>query len=204
MRRPAAPVEQPTGIRVFRTLPARIFGWSLVVATVALAVLLVQGEQQRELDIMTPVAVTGFVVAVVWVGLLRPCVVLRSDGVVLRNLLIDTIVPFSRLQEVGREWSLELVDTSGRKHSSWAVPVRRDFRVRGNLDRYAEATTRGKAREAVHAEVVAGHVEHRWQRWQLEGGVPEPDQPAIRVWAPGAIIPLAGAVLLVFLAFALS
>lgn len=203
-RRPAEMLQEPAGARVFRTLPARVFGWSLVVATVVLAVLLVRGEQERELDILTPIAVTGFVVAVVWVGLLRPCVVLRDDGVVLRNLLTDTTVPFSRLQDVGREWALELVDGTGRKHSAWAVPVRRDFRPRGNVDRYAEATTRGKAREAVHADVVAGHVEHRWQRWKLEGGVFEPDRPAVKEWAWGALAPLLGAAVLVVAAFVLA
>jgi hypothetical protein len=204
MSRPAAMTQEPTGTRVFRTLPARIFGWALVVTTVVLAVVLVRAEQERQLDILTPLAVTGFVVAVVWVGLLRPCVVLRADGVVLRNMLTDTTVPFSRLQDVGREWALELVDGTGRKYSSWAVPVRRDFRARGNLDRYAEATSRGKAREAVHADVVAGHVEHRWQRWKLEGGVAEPDRPATRAWAWGALGPLLGAALLVVLAFVLA
>jgi hypothetical protein len=203
-RHPVTRTEEPAGTRVFRTLPARVFGWSLVVVTVALAVMLVRSEQERELDILTPVAVTGFVVAVVWVGLLRPCVVLRPDGVVLRNLLTDTTVPFSRLQEVGRDWSLELVDGTGRKHSAWAVPVRRDFRPRGNIDRYAEATTRGKAREGVHADVVAGHVEHRWQRWKLEGGQVEPGQPATKVWATGALVPLLGAAVLVVAAFVIS
>src|SRR5690606_8575702 len=203
-RHPVTRTEEPAGTRAFRTLPARIFGWSLVVITVVLAVLLVRSEQQRELDILAPIAVTGFVVAVVWVGLLRPCVVLRPDGVILRNLLTDTIVPFSRLQDVGREWALELVDGTGRKHSAWAVPVRRDFRPRGNIDRYAGGASRGRAREGVPADGVAGHVEHRWQRWKLEGGQFEPDQPATRQWAMGALVPLLGAAVLVVAAFLLS
>ena len=55
-----------------------------------------------------------------------------------------------------------------------------------------------------HADVVAGHVEHRWQRWKLEGGQFEPDQPATRQWAMGALVPLLGAAVLVVAAFLLS
>jgi len=197
----ADPAQQPT--RTFRTLPARITGWTLVAAAVVMAVLLVRSERASAQDYFVPLAIVAFVMALVWVVLLRPCVRLDASGVVLRNLVTDVEVPFARLQEVKQAWALELVDTTGRKHSSWAVPTRREFRPPTRADAFADATQAAKSREGVHAEALAGHVEHAQQRWAMEGGATEPEAAAHRRWAPGALIPLGAAAALLVVAILL-
>lgn len=188
--RPAGRAGDPQA-RTYRTLPARITGWGLLVVAVVVAGLLVRSARAADGDYLVPVATLGLALALVWVVLLRPCVELSGDGVVLRNLVTDVEVPFARLREVDDNWALELIDATGRKHSSWAVPTRRDFRPRTLGEDFAESTTRARSREGVHAKAVAGEVEHRWQRWRLEGGVAETDAPAHRRVALAAVVPLA-------------
>ncbi|USQ78755.1 hypothetical protein [Ornithinimicrobium faecis] len=185
----AAPESQ-----TYRTLPARIVGWVILVAVAGLAVVMGSVEVRLGNNPLSPAAFLGVVAAIVWVVLLRPSVRLESDRVAMSNLVTDVVVPFERLAAVKRQWALELIDNAGTKHSSWAIPVRRELRPRKDIDSYAEATTKGKAREGNNAEVVAGHVEKQWQRWKLDGGVAEPGQGVHRTWALGALVPLAAAI----------
>lgn len=174
----------------YRTLPARIIGGAIVIAALVLAVVMGTIEANLGNNPLTPIGFLGVVAAVAWVLLLRPSVVLNHDQVTVRNLVTDVVVPFSRLAAVERKWALELVDNAGTKHSSWAVPIRRELRPRRDIDSYAESTTRGKAAEGTNAEAVAGHVERELQRWKLAGGIDEPGQGAHRSWAWSAILPL--------------
>lgn len=199
--RPRPTADQDGTARTFRTLPARVIGWGLVVVCVVLGVLITRGEQERDLSLLTPLAVMVLIIAVVWVVLLRPCVRLSRSGVYLHNLVTDVEVPYEHVDHVGNRWALEVIDTAGRTHSAWAVPARRDYGLRRPVDSYAEATTKGKSRESVHAEHVRGHVEHAVQRWQMEGGTTEPDGRARIRWAWSAIGPLGGSLL--FLGIAL-
>lgn len=186
--------------RTFRTLPARVTGWLLVAACVVLAVLLARAEQERQVEALTPVAVMALVIAVVWMVLLRPSVRITASGVRLQNLVTDVDVPFEHLAEAGDRWSLELVDTAGNRHSSWAVPARREYGLRRPVDAYAEATTKGRSRESVHASHVLGHLEHARQRWELEGGTTVPGVSARRQVSWAAVGPVLGALLLVVVA----
>lgn len=188
--RPDSASDQEGAELTFRTLPARVIGLGLVVVCVVMGVLLTRGEQERDLSILTPIAVMGFVIAVVWVVLLRPCVRLSRTGIQLSNLVTDVDIPYEHVERVGNRWALEVVDTAGRTHSSWAVPARRDYGLRRPIDSYAEATQKGKARESVHAEHVRGRLEHAIQRWQMEGGITEDGQRAQVRWAWAALGPL--------------
>lgn len=199
--RPRSDSHQDGVDRTFRTLPARVIGLGLVVVCVVMGVLLTRGEQERDLSVLTPIAVMALVIAIVWVVLLRPCVRLSRTGIHLSNLVTDVDVPYEHVARIGNRWALEVVDTAGRTHSSWAVPARRDYGLRRPIDSYAEATQKGRARESVHAEHVRGHVEHAVQRWQMEGGRTEEGQPARVRWAWSALGPLAAT--LVFLVVAL-
>lgn len=175
----------------YRTLPARIVGWVILVVVAALAVVMGSVEMRLGNNPLSPAAFLGVVAAIVWVVLLRPCVRLEPDRVEMSNLVTDVIVPFERLGAVQHQWALELIDNAGTKHSAWAIPVRRELRPRKDIDSYAEATTKGKAHEGNNAEAVAGHVERQWQRWKLDGGVAEAGQGVRRTWALGALGPLA-------------
>lgn len=190
--------------KTYRTLPARITGWAIVVAALALSAVMGVIEGGLGNNPLSPIAFMGVVAAIAWMVLLRPCVVLEPGRLELRNLLTNVAVPFSRLAAVERRWALEIVDSTGTKHSSWAIPIRRELRPRKDVDSYAEATTRGKTAEGNNAEVIAGHVEREIQRWKLGGGIPEDGQGAQRTWARSAILPLLLAVVFLVAVLALG
>ncbi len=163
-------VEGGTLTAVYRTLPARIIGWAMIVAVGAVGYIVIRGELALGRGIFFPVASLCFVVVIAWIFLLRPSVELRSESVTQRNILRDTVVPFSRLEDVRYEWALELIDTGGRKHSSWAIPKQREFSARRSFDSFAETTARKKAKPGPTAQAVAGDVLREHQRWLLNGG----------------------------------
>lgn len=182
--------------QTYRTMPSRVIGWVIIAVLVALAVVIGKLEADIGNNPLSPVGIMSVVAAVVWVVLLRPCVRVGEDRAELRNLVTDVVVPFSRLKSVRHEWALELYDNADQKHSSWAIPVRRELRPRRDVDSYAEATTRGKAAEGNNAEVVAGRVEQALQRWKLEGGRTEPREGARPTWAWTAVVPLVASLVL--------
>lgn len=159
-----------TLIGIYRTLPARIIGWSMIVAVGAVGYIVIRGELALGRDVFFPVTSLVFVIVIAWIFLLRPNVELRSESVTQRNILRDTVVPFSRLQDVTYQWALELIDTGGRKHSSWAIPKQREFSARRSFDDFAETTARKKAKPGPTAQAVAGDVLREHQRWLLNGG----------------------------------
>ena len=189
---------------VYRTLPARLLGWAMVVTASLVGFVVIRGELSLGRDVFFPVAVLMFVVALVWVLLLRPRVELRTASVTQRNILRDVVVPFERLSAVGSRWALELTDTTGRTYSSWAVPKQREFSARRAFDDFAETTARRRSRPGTTAQVVAGETERALHRWRVRGGGLRDDAPADLSWAPAAVLPLLGATLLLALAILLE
>lgn len=187
-------------IGIYRTLPARVLGWGLMVALSLVGFTVIRSELALGRDVFFPLASLGFVLVVIWVFLVRPMVELRSESVTQRNILRDTIVPFARLNDVGYQWSLELTDTAGRTHSSWAVPKQREFSARRAFDKFGETTARRKSRPGTTAQVVAGDVQREYQRWKFDGGQREEEAPAYQFWAMGAWIPLVVATVLLVVA----
>lgn len=186
---------------IYRTLPSRILGWTLLALAVGGGVTALFATGSSGGGVVGPLGVMAALSAVAWMVLLRPCVELHTDRVVLRNLITDLEVPFSRVAEVGHTWALELTDTAGARHSSWAIPVRRNLRPPGRVDRYAEATTKGRAHRGIHAEVVAGEVEGALQTWRREGGRALQGDKLSGEIAVAAWVPLAAALALVALSF---
>ncbi|MGC5584198.1 hypothetical protein [Ornithinimicrobium sp. W1665] len=158
-------------VRVYRTLPARLMGWALVAGAGVLAVLtLVDVVSGHRTGLLPPTALVVGVAALGWVLFLRPSVRLHEDGVVLGNVLTDTVVPFAAVEEVTHQWSLELHDLQGRRHGSWAVPVKRERVRRRSVDDFAETTVRGRGDAGTTAQGVADEVQRALQRWRLDGG----------------------------------
>lgn len=157
-------------VRTYRTVPARVIGWTMVAGAGALVGLtvadLVTGAHR---GLAWPIALVVAVAAAAWALFLRPHVELRTDGVVLANIVTDTTVPFAVVEEVTDRWALELHDTGGRRYSSWAVPVRREWVRRTAVDDFAE-TTRRRGSAGVTAQGVADEVQRALQRWRLDGG----------------------------------
>lgn len=154
----------------YRTLPAQIMGWAMVAGAAGMATLtVVDVSMGRDEGLLFPVALVCGIAAISWVLFLRPRVRLRADGVEIRNVVTDTVVPFGAVDQVTHQWALELHDNQGRRHSSWAVPVRREWRRRQEIDDFAE-TTRRRGSVGTTAQGVADEVQRALQRWRLDGG----------------------------------
>lgn len=189
---------------VYRTLPATVLGWVMVAGAVVLGTLTVLDVSQgRDENLIFPAALVVGVAAAAWALFLRPHVRLHSDGVVLANVVSDSIVPFAAVQEVTHQWALELHDDQGRRHSSWAVPVKRERVMRRQVDDFAETTTRRRGSAGRTAQGVADEVQRAFQRWRLDGGELSGSATGARAeqrlaWAP--VLALGVAVVLTVLA----
>ncbi len=190
-------------LNVYRTLPARVLGWLMVAVIATVGFVIVRSEYLLGRDVLGPLAGMLLVLTLIWVFLLRPAVELRSASVTSRNILRDTVVPFSRLASVDYQWSLEVTDTAGRTWSSWAVPKQREFSARRAFDDFGE-TTRAKSRPGTTAQVVAGDVERAYQRWLLSGGTVVANSGAHTSWALQAIVPIVAAVAFLTIALVLG
>jgi hypothetical protein len=73
----------------------RLFGWVGVAAGVAMGLLAVTGDPVRD---RKTVYVAVVLAAACWVVLIRPSVSSNANGVVLRNMLRDTFVPWSKIE----------------------------------------------------------------------------------------------------------
>lgn len=168
----SSPGEQLSGelIGVYRTMPARILGWTMIVGAALLGALtawdLATGRTE---GVLGAIALIGGIAAAAWALFLRPHVRLQADGVVLANVVSNTVVPFDAVDEITHHWALELHDTQGRRHSSWAVPVKRERVRRRHVDDFAETTTR-RGEGGVTAQGVADVAQRSLQRWRLDGG----------------------------------
>ena len=197
------PTSPLTGdrVRVYRTVPARALGWTMVAGAGLLTVLtvvdMVSGSHR---GLAWPAALVVAVAAAAWALFLRPHVELRTDGVVLANIVTDTTVPFAVVEEVTDRWALELRTGDGRRYSSWAVPVRREWVRRTRIDDFAE-TTRRRGSAGITAQGVADEVQRALQRWRLDGGeLPQAGRAAAEVtqrvsWSSAAVLALAAGLL---------
>lgn len=193
----------------YRTLPATVLGWVMVAGAALLAGLtLWDVTQGRDEGLIYPAAFIVAIAAVAWAVFLRPHVRLHEDGVVLANILSDTTVPFAAVENITHQWALELHDTQGRKHSSWAIPVKRERVRRRQIDDFAETTSARRGSAGRTAQGVADEVHRTLQRWRLGGGQltgpaaqAQGDQPrAARRLAPAPVAVLALAALLALVA----
>ncbi|MFK5646468.1 hypothetical protein ACI3ET_08070 [Ornithinimicrobium sp. LYQ121] len=159
-------------VGVYRTLPARIIGWVLVAGAALLATLTVVdvvAGRHVGAGLAWPLALVVGLGSGAWALFLRPHVRVYDDGVVLANVVTDSVVPLAVVEEVTHQWALELHDREGHRHSAWAVPVRRDRVRRRSLDDFAE-TTRRRGSAGVTAQGVADVVLRTLQRFRLDGG----------------------------------
>lgn len=164
---PSAPRSgQP---RTYRTLPARILGWGILATAGVMALLTLTDVLTGRTDAagaLPPVALVAGLVAISWVLFLRPKVEIHDDRVELVNVVTDTTVPLTAIEKVTHQWSLELHDRAGRRHSAWAVPVRREVVRPKNIDRFADATN-PRGGERMTAQGAADEVWRAMTRYGL-------------------------------------
>jgi Bacterial PH domain len=141
------------------------------------------------IDLLWAAAITALVVEV----FVRPRVETIDDGVVLVNPYRTAVVPWSALERVDAELSLELV-TPGRRFTSWAATGSRNARPRrrGWTDDDPELA---RERAANLAEVIRTKglasitgamqcklfIDEAWQAWRTSPGRERgEDAPAVR------------------------
>jgi len=89
------------------------FGWVVVgLAAVAVTALLA-GDPARDRD---AIAITVLVALVTWVTLIRPRIVAHADGVLLRNMVRDIFVPWSKIERCQVMQTLQVVTDDDAFH----------------------------------------------------------------------------------------
>ncbi|WP_330472686.1 PH domain-containing protein [Terrabacter sp. C0L_2] len=159
-----------------------------VVGALAGAALLVPGllTAPRSWALISTV-VLGLVL--LWLFVVRPCVVIHTEGIRLVNPLRVVDVTWPSISEVRSRWALELV-VDGRRYTAWGVPADpgRPRYGRGMLGVGAnkvrgKATIEAPTKSKVEAQVVAAEVEERMasDRKRKDGRTP---RIAHQTWDP--------------------
>lgn len=195
---PQPPVPEPedqiggrTGFRDARTLrPGSSIAVGVVGAVSGLA-LLVPG-------LLTPprswtlVSTVVLALVLLWLFVVRPCVVIHAEGIRLVNPLRVVDVTWPVISEVRSRWALELT-AGGRRYTAWGVPADpgRPRYGRGMLSVGANKV-RGQTvpvappKPKVEAQMVAAEVEERMaaDRKRKDGRTP---RIAHQAWDPVSV-----------------
>lgn len=140
------------------------------------------------------VGTTTLGVVLLWLFIVRPCVVIHAEGVRIVNPLRTLDITWPMIDEVRSRWALEVV-VQGRRCTAWGVPAetarprgRELLRRTTGQRRPDEATAADYGRRPkVVARVVAAEIEERVaaDRQRAEGTTP---RIAASTWEP---VPLA-------------
>ncbi|GHE33906.1 hypothetical protein GCM10017673_40990 [Streptosporangium violaceochromogenes] len=189
--------------QVFRSKAALVLGWLWVVFAAFNAVDLIVRYSGR--PSMIAAAVLAVLTAVVFVTCLRPAVVLGEAGLLVRNPLRNTFVPWRRVGEVTVSHAIT-IDSEGRSVRCWAPHTsgrERAAALRAGNRRTEPARSKG---ERAAAEALAGRTHADWVAEQIteravsarragaEGGEPG---PVSVTWSPAALAALLAAALMV-------
>jgi hypothetical protein len=162
-----------------------------VIGAVAGIGLLVPGllAEPRSWTLISSVALA---LVLLWLFVVRPCVVIHAEGIRLVNPLRVVDATWPAISEVRSRWALELV-AEGRRYTAWGVPAdpgrprygRGMLTVGANKVR-GKGTTEEPTRSKVEAQVVAAEVEARMSadRRRKDGRTP---RIAHQVWDPAAV-----------------
>ncbi|WP_256795984.1 PH domain-containing protein [Terrabacter sp. Ter38] len=194
--------ERPEGValRDARTLrPGSSVTVGVIGAAAGLA-LLVPGvlTEPRSWTLISSVVLA---LVLLWLFVVRPCVVIHAEGIRLVNPLRVVDVTWPAISEVRSRWALEIV-ADGRRYTAWGVPAdpgrprygRGMLTVGANKVR-GKRTTEEPTKSKVEAQAVAAEVEARMSadRKRKDGRTP---RIAHQVWDPASV-----GLLLVGLAF---
>ncbi|GAB3875721.1 PH domain-containing protein [Terrabacter terrigena] len=129
------------------------------------------------------------VLVLVWLFVVRPCVVIHADGVRIVNPMRTAELTWPVITEVRSRWALELV-AGGTRYTAWGVPAdpgrprygRGLLTVGANQVR-GRGTSELPTKSKVQAQVVAAEVEERIaaDRRRKDGRTP---RIATRAWDP--------------------
>jgi hypothetical protein len=128
----------------------------------------------------------------VWLFVVRPCVVIHSEGLRLVNPMRTVELTWPVITEVRSRWALELV-AGGTRYTAWGLPAdpgrprygRGMLTVGANQVR-GRGTSETPAKSKIQAQVVAAEVEERIaaDRRRKDGRTP---RIASQVWDPAPV-----------------
>ncbi|GAA4226336.1 hypothetical protein FHR32_004066 [Streptosporangium album] len=157
--------------QVFRSRTALALGWIWMAFAAANAVdLIVRYSGPSSL---TAAAVLGVMTALVFITCLRPAIILTGDGVLVRNPIRNTYVPWEAVDEVAVSHSIKITSGDGSVRC-WApqtsareraAAVRRGNPVRTG-GRFRTEPARSKGEQAA-AEALAGKTHADWVAEQI-------------------------------------
>lgn len=108
--------------RVVRQTQALLLGFATIVLCVLIVLLSLRSSAGIGLaEVVWPAAVALFA----WVLFVRPSVELTDEAVVLRNLVRDVEIPWSRIEATQARWNLRVITDGGAAYGSWAVSKQR-------------------------------------------------------------------------------
>ncbi len=201
---------------VHRQTQSVVLGGAVIVVC---ALILVLGLRSRSglhpIDVIWPVALS----LLAWAIFVRPAVVLTQVGVTLRNIVRETHIPWSQVDDTGSRWNLKVWTTDGASYGSWAIAAQRPHSPRaqrgmGGFGGLGPGAPTGRDIDApahlnpTQRSQSAGSVAEKVQQGRRDydlavgdGQVPAADGSARRVPAWPGIAALGGAVVLTALGF---
>lgn len=171
-------LSQGGPVERFRSPWSQVLAWAWYLIAVIAAVDLFRRGNGRELAVgLTFLALAS---AAVYTLAQRPAVLVDDTGLLVRNVLHDVAVPWSRVRGIGTRWSLS-IRTDDKEYAAWAIAAKNPSRTRGRgarrLDRYDPAP-----REE-HGPVSVKLLD-RLDRYQRSAPVPGEVEPEVQVrWA---------------------
>jgi hypothetical protein len=199
-------------VEKFAGTAGRWFGWF----TLAFCVVLVAIASTRDLIVeIDTFAFAGLVASMTWIVLVRPTVEAHANGVLLRNMLRDTFVPWSRIERCRVLQTLQIVTEEGdRFHGVGVVRSTRSVLKarRRQAMPTASPTSMGQFGRSwlpgAGPDKVAGHSSyaqqaqsdlsyHDYIERQIESAVDKSADDGLEPivsWAPAAVAALAFAV----------
>lgn len=192
--------------RIFRSKPAWVLGWAWT--TFAAWNVWDLTAHGRMPSALIAGAVLGAITVLVFLLALRPAIVARDDGVLVRNPLKNAYVPWSVVD--GVQVSNAIIITSGDTTVRCWTPqpsARERAKAVRRAGRAASEPSMSKA-EAAAAEAMAGRTHADWVAQQLAEMAASRKATSsgetAATWSPTAIAALAIAVALVVVTIALA
>lgn len=135
------------------------------------------------------ISTTTLGVVLLWLFIVRPCVVIHTEGVRIVNPLRTVDITWPMIEQIRSRWALELV-AQGRRYTAWGVPAEtarprgRELlrRTAGQRPTDAPAADYGR-RPKVVASVVAAEIEERIAA-DKQREVGKTPRIVARVWEP--------------------
>jgi hypothetical protein len=203
--------------QVFRSKTAWVLGWVWVVFAAFNAVdLVAHGTIPSAL---VAGAVLGVLTAAVFVGCLRPCVLARELGILVRNPLRNVFVPWKAVDGIHVSHAI-IIESGDENVRCWtpqatarerAKAVRRGTpRLAGKSGRYPSTQPQVSKAEQAAAEAMAGRTHADWVAQQLTETAEKKSReegekaPLTTTWSPSALVVIAAALILVIAALIVS